>query len=893
MKRLVPLFLVLATSNALATPFQYKQRVNNGGFEASTSSRPLGDAYTLKSNHGETFSLEVNDTFRGAKALRLRKSSSKRDKTTKLNVNTNGNVFFDPPLSSTAERLFRCHVAAKLKSGMEKHDETPFFLRIETHDINDKKTIFFIRVPYEQGQWAEHTRYILVPKNTKRFFVTIHIKYATDILIDDISITNAFLDSTLTDRVYRPGETLNMSHRVLTPNGESLSSIRGSLTIDTVEVELDSRGRASDISEVLFRQTGVSPQSDGSMRFSSVKLSPSRYPAGHVYRVTVDISGNGSNETRSGFFHLTSNTKGPRYDWDLDQSGSKEVRFPIGFYSIQNEDAEPMRDLEWVDFLRATRTLYKHTHEPGFGMYLFPSFHYLERFIFEDDLNLESMNRLLDNKDKRWAGGIDIGGEPADDGINPERSAWAYNLGKRLAPNRPVNQMTHHLEDFEIGLFGDAMTLWPNFKGDEGGFSVSNYRTEIVDKLAAARAFTDGRTPIFGLVPANFLKDDSSDNKPKPSVNELRCVSVLFLALNVNGLMFNADNQNYIFGGGSKSSLRSFEDDAPALFDTIMDIGEAVDEMRNAMLGSNVSSVKVNSGDTSDVKFIAKDDSQYLYVALSNYSSSSRNLVLALGSTGAQGYASTAQELLGKRNVSVRTSGGQYLLSANISAEDGHIYRIAKTSSAPPPPTNNIGLVAHWDMEEGHGTVAGDASGNGHEAILSQAKWATTRIGNFSLRFDGNNDYARIEDSSSLDAQSELTLSAWIYPDNLAGGGSYPSIVSKSSAYRLYAHTDRRVRFQVYNGSTSIVAKPQATMPNLEWTHVVGTFSGTQLKVYINGTLQKTVSFSGSINRNNNPLFLGARNQTRDFFDGKIDGVRIYDKALSAQEVLDLFARRR
>ena len=893
MKRIIQLFLILAACNTFAASFKYKEFVDNGGFESSTSSNPLGGDYTLKSSHGESFSLETSDTFRGSKALRLRRSSSKRDKTTKLTINSDGNVFFDPPLSDLDERLFKCHVAAKLKSSMKIQDETPFFMRVETHDTNGKKTIFFVRVPYEQGQWSEYTRYILVPKNTRRFYVTIHVKFATDILIDDISIRNAFLDSTLDDRVYRTGETLDMTHKVLTPNGESLSSVRGAMTIDTVEVDLDSRGRARDVSEIIFAQTGVAPRSDGKMVFSSVNLSSSKYPADHIYRVTVDISGNGSNETRESYFLVTQNTKIPRYYWDLDRSGSKERRFPIGFYSIQNDDAFPLQDIDWVDFLRATRTLYKETDKSGFGMYLFPSFHYFERFIFEEDLMLDSKNRLVDNKDNRWAGGIDIGGEPSDDGINPERSAWAYNLGKSFIPNRPVNQMVHHLEDFEIGLFGDAMTLWPNFKGDEGGFSPANFRAEVVNKMAAARAFTDGRIPIFGLVPVNFLKDDSDDNKPKPSLNEFRCVSVLFLALDANGLMFNADNQNYIFDGGSNGSLRSFEDDAPDLFNLIMKVGETVDDMRSAMLGSKVSSVKIISGSTSDVKFIAKDDSTHLYIAVANYSSSSKSLVFSLGSTSSQGYESSARELLRNKSATVSTSGGEYLLNVSISREDGHIYRIPKvTGGGTPPPPSSGELAAHWDMEEGSGPTAFDMSGNGNHVSITQAKWATTKIGNFSLRFDGNNDYAKAQDSSSLDASSAITLSAWIYPDNLAGGKPYPAILSKSSAYRLYVHTDKKVRFQIYDGSKSIVDKPSTTIPNLKWTHIASTFDGSRLRVYINGELKKTVSYSGSINVNKNSVFLGARNEGKDFFDGKIDDVRIYDEALSAQEILDIFNQR-
>ena len=137
---------------------------------------------------------------------------------------------------------------------------------------------------------------------------------------------------------------------------------------------------------------------------------------------------------------------------------------------------------------------------------------------------------------------------------------------------------------------------------------------------------------------------------------------------------------------------------------------------------------------------------------------------------------------------------------------------------------------------------------------------------------------------------SAATVAAWINPDDLQAGPSYLFIVSKGGANRLYLHTDGRVRFQIYKPDGSkAVAKPSVSIPNATWTHVVGTYDGVNLIVYINGQQVKTISSPGSIKVNNNALFLGARTASKKFFAGNLDDVRVYDTSLNAQEVLDLF----
>lgn len=880
MKKIISILLCLVTCNVFAASFQYTELIQNNSFESSTSADPFGGVYRIATDYNESISLETTDTFDGTQALRLTKPEENRDKTSKITVNGKGNIYFDSPLTALHERTFRCHLAAKLVSAMTKRDEKAIFLRVASQGVDNKWTYDLIRVPYAQGKWSEITQYITVPVNTKRLYIVLHIKFATDIIIDDLSITNAFLDSNVDNRFYFLDETLSMSHRILTPNGEDLSSVRASIAIDTVNIELDDSGVVSDISEIVYSEAAVVPNNDGIIPFSDIKLDNAIYKKDHMYRMRITLEGNGLEEIRDQFYLITQNEQAPVFYWDLDGDGEKEIRFPLGIYSLLDDDVTPLQNLDWVDFIRGSRSMYKYTEIPDFNKYLFPSFHYFERFIFDEELMLDSVNRLLNNKDNQWSGGVDIGGEPVDDGVSRERGAWAYNLSKSYIPTKPVIQMTHAIDAFDGWLFGDAMTLWPNFKVRTGDYSTENIRREFVEKMEYIRAATGNRVPIFTLIPAVYLPYSSNSD---PTVNELRSISALAVALDSNGVMFNIDNTGYLYPGGANLKLNNFVEDIPGNFDVMMKVGSTLDSMRTALLAPSPDNVKLLTGNSSDLKFIAKEDSSNLYIAISNYSEESRDLVFSLGSL-VQNLSLQAEELLTNHSTDLSIDNNTYILNITIPEKEGFIYRIPKNQQG----GTFDGLVAHWDMEE-NGLFSSDSSGNNNHATLSGAEFVTPKVGSFALSFDGINDYAEVQDSGTLDINSAITISAWIKPNNLETGLSYPSLLSKSSAYRLYLHTDKRVRFQIYDGGTSIVSKPSQTIPDAEWTHIGATFNGSLLKVYINGELAETVSYSGSININNNPLFLGSRNKVKAFFGGTIDDVRIYNVALSSQKLLEVF----
>ena len=117
--------------------------------------------------------------------------------------------------------------------------------------------------------------------------------------------------------------------------------------------------------------------------------------------------------------------------------------------------------------------------------------------------------------------------------------------------------------------------------------------------------------------------------------------------------------------------------------------------------------------------------------------------------------------------------------------------------------------------------------------------WYSGRTGKYSgsLNFDGTDDYVSIGDSASLSPTNVVSVAAWVKTSDTLGG-----IVDKNRATSYDLHINNTFRFQVNNTSVNSV-----TTPSGNWQHVVGTYDGTTLKIYINGKLEATNALSGAI----------------------------------------------
>jgi concanavalin A-like lectin/glucanase superfamily protein/Big-like domain-containing protein/glucose/sorbosone dehydrogenase/Calx-beta domain-containing protein len=197
------------------------------------------------------------------------------------------------------------------------------------------------------------------------------------------------------------------------------------------------------------------------------------------------------------------------------------------------------------------------------------------------------------------------------------------------------------------------------------------------------------------------------------------------------------------------------------------------------------------------------------------------------------------------------------------------------------------GLVAAFDFSEGTGTTTVDRSGAGNTGTIAGATWVTTgRYGN-ALSFDGINDWVTVGDSNSLDLTTGMTLEAWVYPTALSGWRT--AILKETAgglAYSVYAHDNApRPAVTTSIGGADASAVGTASLLLNVWTHLAATYDGATLRLYVNGGQVGTLARSGSMAVSTRVLRIGGNAVWGEYFSGRIDEVRVYNRTLSQVEI--------
>ncbi|MFB0524320.1 MAG: LamG-like jellyroll fold domain-containing protein [Phycisphaerae bacterium] len=196
------------------------------------------------------------------------------------------------------------------------------------------------------------------------------------------------------------------------------------------------------------------------------------------------------------------------------------------------------------------------------------------------------------------------------------------------------------------------------------------------------------------------------------------------------------------------------------------------------------------------------------------------------------------------------------------------------------------GLVAHWKLDETGGDIAYDSAGN-NDATVHSGAWAQGRI-NGALQFNGFNTYVDCGDSEALGPE-QMTFTVWLRPEHMGGMRYILSRANKSADetdYVLTRHLTGEVEFAVGQlGSDPMSVLSTAQTPLNEWSHVAVCLDGSEASVYINGQWDNSASYAQRVTREGHCLVISSYQGSTRFYNGKIDDVRIYDKALSAEEI--------
>lgn len=241
-------------------------------------------------------------------------------------------------------------------------------------------------------------------------------------------------------------------------------------------------------------------------------------------------------------------------------------------------------------------------------------------------------------------------------------------------------------------------------------------------------------------------------------------------------------------------------------------------------------------------------------------------------------------------NIGRRPSGDLYF-DGKIDEVQAYNKSLTASEVAALAATTIPDLLGHWNLNETSGTTAADSSGNGLGGTLAGGPVWTTGHTNGALGFDGTDDYVNLGNPTALRLTGAMTLSAWVYVDTFMHAGR---IIAKQGTasnrgWSLNVEADGKASFQIATNSTTVqLVNSASAIPSGQWVHLAGVYEpGTALRLYVNGTLNNsnTTSIAASQYNNNLNVNIGRRPNGELYFDGKIDEVRVYGRALSAIEI--------
>jgi hypothetical protein len=200
------------------------------------------------------------------------------------------------------------------------------------------------------------------------------------------------------------------------------------------------------------------------------------------------------------------------------------------------------------------------------------------------------------------------------------------------------------------------------------------------------------------------------------------------------------------------------------------------------------------------------------------------------------------------------------------------------------------GLVGWWNFDEGPGPAVADATGNGNAGTLTGGvQWVAQETGG-ALELDGSSGYIRISFSESLRVLNKggLTITAWFRADAIPAENK--EVFQQGDANgtgRTWLYISATTgQIQTYLGGAATPSGVNVTAET--WFHaaVVITEAGATdtIQIYVNGKPAGAAAQRG-MEDSEGPYFIGCHKNLTNFWDGIIDDVRLYNRALSAAEI--------
>lgn len=206
------------------------------------------------------------------------------------------------------------------------------------------------------------------------------------------------------------------------------------------------------------------------------------------------------------------------------------------------------------------------------------------------------------------------------------------------------------------------------------------------------------------------------------------------------------------------------------------------------------------------------------------------------------------------------------------------------------------GLVLAYALDEGIGTMARDSSGNANRGSIVNALWTGSGHTGSALLYDGTGDYISAPNSTTVNVAGQgLTVEMWANitssstVDYVLLGKPWTAGTTGVPPYQYGVEFDANNAKTIdffYGDTTGTQRGPFSMTPPLgTWTHIAWTFDGTTVRGYLDGVLKVSAAAAGSIQTRPTPVHIGVDGSLNQGYKGRLDDVRIYNRALSLAEV--------
>jgi len=317
----------------------------------------------------------------------------------------------------------------------------------------------------------------------------------------------------------------------------------------------------------------------------------------------------------------------------------------------------------------------------------------------------------------------------------------------------------------------------------------------------------------------------------------------------------------------------------------------------------------------SGIRQIKLDDDNFLFRAKNGFSNTvithSGNMGIGTTSPSTALHVENSSPYITLRNTN--TAVGPGISDGKLIFENSNGTKLAEikgcySSSYEQKNPQQTYLKAWCKLNESSGNSTADSTGNGNTGTLYNFNlkkcWVEAKINN-GLEFDGVDDYVNLGKASAISGigNASFTISAWVkLSQNVIVNSTY-DIISNSGASSAGTYiltlddtsSDQvmKVVGSIYTSSGAQTVTGSDTINDGSWHNLVFVLntSDTTIKVYVDGSLDSSASYSGSLSSLSpaNYVYLGSKDKTTNFFRGVMDDVRIYNVAFSSSNVQTLY----